>query len=185
MSSRTSAAAAAMSERMAAHREAVRSFLSRLLKDDCLAEDLAQETILRAMRAVSGVRDKSAMRTWLTAIALNQARDHFRAIKRRTPLDGIELAQGAPAAEHPERALLQAEMSACVLDHIARLPARQRDVVLMHQFGGLSSKEAADTLGVSHGNARVLLHRGLNGLKVSMERECSISFAADIPCERR
>jgi RNA polymerase sigma-70 factor (ECF subfamily) len=174
-----------MSERMAARRETVRSFLSRLLKDDALAEDLTQETMLRAIRAVSGVRDEAATGAWLIAIALNQARDHFRAIKRRPPLDGMELAQDAPATEQPERALLQAEMSACILDHIARLPARQRDVVLMHQFGGLSAKEAAASLGISQGNARVLLHRGLNGLKASLERECSVSLAADIPCERR
>lgn len=177
--------AAVAAEQLAAHRQAVRGVLLRLVRDEALAEDLVQEALLRASRAANRMRGEAAPATWLTAIALNCARDHFRAAKRRPTTTGLDDADAVPAADQPELEVMQAEMSGCILGHLARLPERQREAVLMHHFAGLGHREMAGALGVSEGNARVILHRGLAALRASLGRECKLDFGDHIPCERR
>lgn len=177
--------AAAAADELAAHREAVRGFLLRLLKDGGLAEDMVQEALERATRAAASARGDSAPRTWLTAIALNLARDHFRAAKRAPIFTELDSAAHVATLDDPEDDVLRAEMSACILGHIDRLGPAQRDAVLMHHFAGLSHKEIAAAAGISEGNARVLLHRGMAKLKDSLGRECAITLGDAIPCEKR
>lgn len=177
--------AAVAPEELAAHRETVRGVLLRLVRDTALAEDLVQEALLRASRAAAGMRGDAAPSTWLTAIALNCARDHFRAAKRQPVTTTLDAADRVAAPQQPEAEALQAEMSGCILGHLARLPERQREAVLMHHFAGLSHRELAVPLGVSEGNARVILHRGLTALRASLGRDCVLDFTDRIPCERR
>lgn len=177
--------AAVVAEQLAAHRNTVRGVLLRLVRDEALAEDLVQEALLRASRAANRMRGEAAPATWLTAIALNCARDHFRAAKRRPATTALDEAGTVPSADEPELEVMHAEMSGCILEHLARLPARQRDAVLMHHFAGLSHREMAAPLGVGEGNARVILHRGLAALRASLDRECKLDFGDRIPCERR
>jgi RNA polymerase sigma-70 factor (ECF subfamily) len=171
-------------EQIAAHRGTVRGVLLRLVRDSVLADDLVQEALLRATRTVSSMRGEAAPVTWLTAIALNVARDHFRATRRAPQTAELEQAAELPDACDTEGQVMQAEMSACILGHVARLPERQREAVLLHHFGGLGHREIATTLDVSEGNARVILHRGLAALRASLSLECSLNFNDDIPCER-
>lgn len=172
-------------EQFAAHRGTVRGVLLRLVRDPALADDLVQEALLRATRAAATMRGDAAPATWLTAIALNVARDHFRASGRRPPSVGLEHAEGLPAHQDTEDSAMRAEMSSCILGHVARLPERQREAVLLHHFGGLGHREIASSLGISDGNARVILHRGLAALRASLGRECALNFDDAIPCEPR
>ena len=177
--------AADVAELIAAHRDKVRGVLLRLVRDAALADDLVQEALLRATRAAGTMRGEAAPATWLTAIALNVARDHFRAGRRAPRTEDLERAEDVPDGHRPEADILQAEMSACILEFVALLPKRQREAVLMHNFGGLSHREIAAAMGVSEGNARVILHRGLAALKSSLNRECVLDFGDEVPCERR
>lgn len=174
-----------MTEDFAPHRDALRALLTRLLGDSALAEDLAQEALLRAGRAAATRRGEATARTWLFAIALNLARSHFRAAKRAPRLAELDAADSVAAPDDPERDVLQAEMSGCILGHIERLKPAQKDAVLLHHFSGLSHAEIAATLGTSEGNARVLLHRGLAALRASLGTECVLDFGDAVPCERR
>ena len=72
-------AAAADSLQLAAHHAKVRGILLRPVKDRALVDDLLQEALLRATRTSAPVRGAASAETWLTAIALNVARDQFRA----------------------------------------------------------------------------------------------------------
>jgi len=172
-------------EQMAAHRRTVRGVLIRLVRDEALADDLVQEALLRASRAADGMRSEASPATWLTAIALNLARDHFRAVKRRPISTSLDQAEGLPAPGGIESDILQAEMSGCILGHVGRLPERQREAVLLHHFAGLNHREMAGTLGISEGNARVILHRGLAALRGSLASACTLNFKDNVPCERR
>lgn len=176
--------AAVEADQIAAHRGTVRGVLLRQVHDPALADDLVQEALLRATRAAATMRGDAAAVTWLTAIALNVMRDHFRTLKRAPPAALLEQAEEVPASCDTEAEVMRAEMSACILGHVARLPARQRDAVLHHHFGGLGHREIAAALEVSEGNARVILHRGLAALRASLGSECSLNFDDDIPCER-
>ncbi|CAA7619669.1 RNA polymerase sigma factor [Magnetospirillum sp. LM-5] len=178
------AVAAVADECFAAHRATVRGVLVRLLKDEALAEDLTQEALLRATRAGQGWRGEARPATWLTAIALNLARDHWRTQARRPVLAGLDQAEELASDDRVEESLLEAEMSACILSHIARLPERARQAVLAHHFAGLGHAEIAALLECSPANARVILHRGLAALKASLEADCRLDFADPVPCER-
>jgi len=177
--------AAAVADVLAAHRAPVRAILLRLVRDEALAEDLAQEALLRATRAAGSLRGDAAPATWLTAIALNLARDHFRATKRLPQSVPLDRAEELAAPDHPERDILQAEMSECILSHVARLPDRQREAVLLHHFAGLGHGEIAALWEISEGNARVILHRGVAALRASLRRECVLNFSDDLPCESK
>lgn len=156
-----------------------------MVRDESLAEDLTQEALLRATRAAGSMRGEAAPSTWLTAIALNLARDHFRAAGRAPQSASLDQAEAMASDDRPEHTVLQAEMSACILEHISRLPERQREAVLLHHFAGLGHREIATALTVSEGNARIILYRGLSALRASLGDECILDFADDIPCERR
>ncbi len=176
---------AVVHEQLTAHRKTVLGVLVRLVKDEALADDLVQEALLRATRSAAGLRGEASPATWLTAIALNLARDHFRAAKRTPHFASLDEAEDVPAPDRPEADILQAEMSGCILGHVARLTGRPREAVMLRHFAGLSHREMAQTLGVSEANARVILHRGLAALRASLGRECVLDFRDDIPCDRR
>jgi len=169
------------------HYPAVRGFVLRLVGDTALAEDLTQETFIRAQRSSDAYRGEASERSWLCAIALNLVRDHFRAAKRApaTTTDAAVL-EGIPSGEDMEQDLLKAEMSACIGGYLQRLPRAQHDVVALHDMGDLSHAEIAAVLGISTANARVLLHRGRAALRKILEAHCVLSFGDDaIPCEPR
>jgi RNA polymerase sigma-70 factor (ECF subfamily) len=121
-----------------------------LVRDRALAEDLTQETFVRAQRSAEGCRDAARERTWLHSIVLNLVRDHFRALGRHPPpapeSEAFDLPSDAPDAES---AVLEAEMSACLDDLVAQLPVPQREAVLLHDQQGLTHEEVASVLGVS------------------------------------
>ena len=172
-------------EQLAAHRNKARGVLVRLVKDEALADDLVQEALLRGTRSAARLRGDASPATWLTAIALNLARDHFRAAKRTPLFTSLVEAEDVPAPDRPEADILQAAMSGCILGHVARLTGRLREAVMLHHFAGLSHREMAQASGVSEANARVILHRGLAALRASLRRECVLDFRDDIPCDRR
>jgi RNA polymerase sigma-70 factor (ECF subfamily) len=176
---------AAVADILAAHRATVRGVLVHLVRDETLADDLVQEALLRATRTAGSFRGDAAPSTWLTAIALNMARDHFRALKRKPPAEPLELAMEIPDPLQTGTGILRAEMSACILEHVARLEERQREAVLLRYFAGLCHKEIAEALGISEGNARVTLHRGSAALRASLGQECILDFSDGFPCEPR
>lgn len=169
-----------------AHRDAVRRFLVSITGDPTLADDLTQETFLKAERARARYRGDASVKTWLFAIALNLARDHSRAAARRGVATDLEAAEDLPSAElGAELAAMQKEMSTCIGRYVLQLPGRQREAVALHDVGGLDHKQIARHFGISAGNARVLLHRGRAALRRILEENCILSFDDRIPCEPR
>ena len=174
-------------ESMADHRPAVRDFVGGLVRNDALAEDLTQETFVRAQRSESSHRGESSLKTWLIAIALNLVRDHFRAAGRAPKMASNEgVLEGLDSGEDIEHDLLEKEMTECIADHLARLPSPYFEVVAFHDRAGLSHGEIAQALDISQANSRVLLHRGRVALREILESSCVLSFDGDdIPCERQ
>jgi RNA polymerase sigma-70 factor (ECF subfamily) len=170
------------------HRPAVRGFVLRLVRNEALAEDLAQETFLRAQRSASTHRGEASVRSWLCAIALNLVRDHFRSAGRspEASLDAGVLEQVVSSDDDAEEAVLRTEMSACIAEFMARLPSPQYDVLALHDAAGLTHAEIAAQLEISVANSRVVLHRGRAALREILKENCILSFDADgTPCERR
>lgn len=172
---------------LAEHRQAVLSFVMRLVGNAALADDLTQEAFLRATRTGKGHRGEASKRSWLCAIALNLVRDHFRASGRRpdTTSDEEVLRHIRSGDEDAETGVLKKEMADCVAGYLFRLPASQHDVVALHDMAGLSHREIAVQLRISEQNSRVLLHRGRSALREILEENCVLSVGSDaVPCER-
>jgi RNA polymerase sigma-70 factor (ECF subfamily) len=175
------------SDAMTVHRPLVRAFALRHVGDEALADDLTQETFLRAERSRSRYRGEASERSWLCAITLNLIRDHFRAADRvPTTTSAPEALDALRSQEDGEIALLESEMAACVGEFLLQLPPAQHEVLALHELAGLTHPEIADALGITVANSRVLLHRGRAALRAILEQNCNLSFDSEgIPCERK
>ena len=170
------------------HRQAVLSFVMRLVGDAALADDLTQEAFFRATRTRKGHRGEASKRSWLCAIALNVVRDHFRASGRRPDMTSDEevLRHIRSEDEDAETNVLKKEMADCIAEYLFHLPASQHEVVALHDMADLTHGEIAVQLRISEGNSRVLLHRGRAALRQILEKSCVLSIGSDaVPCERR
>jgi RNA polymerase sigma-70 factor (ECF subfamily) len=124
-------------------------FALRLTRDPHVAEDLTQETFLRAWRRRQLLRNPQAARLWLFRITANLWRDQLR--RRQSPV-----AQAGPLAEiaerealSPERKLVEQEDLRQALAALDQLPPRQRDVLYLSACEGLRTHEVAAVLGIS------------------------------------
>lgn len=174
-------------DRLASHRDAVRGFVLRLVRDEAVADDVTQETFFRAQRSSSPYRGTASEKSWLCAIALNLVRDRYRADARGREISTDAAVLEAVASDaDAEQEVLQAEMAACLGEHMLQLPHPQYEVVALHDMGGLTHREIATLLGLSEGHSRVVLHRGRAALREILERSCILSLDGDpVPCERR
>jgi len=120
------------------------------------AEDVVQETWVRAIAGLEGFAWRSALRTWLFGIAIHCAHETLR---RRTP--GFpcedETALRAPASAHPERLDLERA--------IARLPDGYRAILVLHDIVGLTHAEIGDRLGIANGTSKSQLARARRALR--------------------
>lgn len=129
------------------------------LVDPGAADDLTQETYLRALPALAGFEGRSSVRTWLLGIARRTCADHLRTVVRRRRLDARLAAQAlteVPAADPAHR------LSAA--DLLRRLPEERRTAFVLTQVLGLSYAEAADVEGVPVGTIRSRVARARDEL---------------------
>jgi RNA polymerase sigma-70 factor, ECF subfamily len=115
------------------------------LVDPGTADDLAQETYLRAFRGLRDFAGRSSARTWLLAIARNVCADHIRTVQRRRRLEG-RLPSPDPV---PDPAGL-----VTATDLLRGLPDERREAFALTQLLGLSYEEAATACGVAVGTIR-------------------------------
>jgi RNA polymerase sigma-70 factor (ECF subfamily) len=141
----------------------VHGYLISLLGDRSAAEDLTALAFERLYRARSRLDPRrGSPRAWLFSIARNAALDELRQRRRRSSYDlGEDLADDRVGGD----ALEDAERRATVLDALASLPLRERELVLLKFHGQLSNAELARALGISESNAGTRLHRALTRLR--------------------
>ena len=168
----------------AVQREVVRAFILKLVGDPSLADDLVQETLLRAHKSDAAFKGDASRKTWMHVIALNLVRDHFRATARLPKqVSDPETLLALQDDKALEADLLQREMASCIRQYVLRLPDRQRDVVALHDIAGLTHGEVSSALGISQSNSRLLLHRGRAALRLLLEENCLLCFNDPVPCQ--
>lgn len=149
-----------MEELYRAHAPTVLAFLCGMTRDRDRAEDLMQETFVRASRALGGYRGGSPQ-AWLLAIARTTFLDHTR---RRSPAP-TDVRDELPAADPDvvERLTVQTAMS--------QLSEPHRTVLVLRDQIGLPYQEVADTIGRSLGATKVLIHRARRAFRAAYARE--------------
>ena len=101
----------------------------RQVGDRCLADDLTQETLLRAERSIGTWRSEASLRSWMCGIAINVVRDHFRGLRRAPDSASlVAAAEQASPEDGPEQMLLESELATCVDGYVSRLPRLQHHV---------------------------------------------------------
>lgn len=164
------------------YRASIHRYVLRLVRDPALADDLTQETFLRVHQHMEELKDPAALEGWIYRIATNVSYDRLRRREHREPalpLLGPDRGEGAVVVEdgalRPDQLLEQQEMSDCVLDFLAGLPATHRQVMLLHDLQGYTDPEIAQMLGLSLENVKIRLHRARAGLRAALAKGCTFS----------
>ena len=126
----------------------VRSFIFPMVCDPELADDLTQETFLKAVRSISQFQNKSKFSTWLCKIAMNTCRDHFRKNKIKVSTTSLaqldETFEAVSHTETPFHNVMNAEMAQDVQAALIELPVQLRAAVTLVYIHGMSAAEAAE-----------------------------------------
>jgi RNA polymerase sigma-70 factor (ECF subfamily) len=163
-----------------AHRSKIVAALRRLV-DTAEAEDLASETLLRALQAAESFRGEAALGTWLHRIALNLAYDHLRRQGRESDVPG-DADQEIAAPSHADP-LEQRQMSQCVREVLAGLPAAQRQLLVESDVLERTAPEIARDGGITTGNAKIRLHRARRTLQAALAQRCDFHHRdGDVLC---
>lgn len=143
------------------HQEKVRQFMHRATGDVDDTNDLAQEAFIKVYHNLHRFRRQSEFSTWLYRIAANVLSSHFRrrSFRRWVPL-GDRLAE-APAPDPDDGANLRREL----LAQLPRLPARERQVVILRGLQELPVADTARILGTSENVVKVAYHSARKKLK--------------------
>jgi RNA polymerase sigma-70 factor (ECF subfamily) len=147
------------------HHVHVRAFARRFLGDDATAEDLVQETFLALAGAVGRFREDSSLQTFVLSVALNHARRHLRAARRRR-LAAARLAnEPLPAMESPDIGVSRTQLAAVLLRALDALPIDQRAAVVLCDVEDRTSAEAALIVGAPEATVRTRLFHARRKLR--------------------
>lgn len=125
--------------------------------DRDVAEDLAQEALIRLCRDWRKVRKLDAPERWLHRVAINLAHSHYR--RKATERRALSLLRGRPTRLDPTHADIE------TLELLANLPHRQKAAVVLHYYLDLPVREVAQVMEVPEGTAKTLIHRGTRSLQ--------------------
>jgi len=161
--------AAAFEAVVAIHRPRIARLVYRLLGWPADVDDMVQEVFLAALTKCRKFRGESALATWLTVIALNKCRTHRRGLisrwrtLRRASQRPAKLESAADAAAVADDTLAQVRQA------IAKLAARDREVIVLHYLEDRGINEMTELLGIKTNAVEVRLHRARQRLKKLLE----------------
>jgi RNA polymerase sigma-70 factor (ECF subfamily) len=152
-----------------AHHTEIHRFCARITGWSSAADDLSQETFLRAYRAYAALPDTANARAWLFAIAANLCRNHFRSEKRRRLAHaGIQAIPGDSGPAEPERETLFNEGVALIEQAVAALPMKQRLAFVMRKLHDLDYDQVAKSLDCSAESARAHVFQALRKVRQTL-----------------
>jgi RNA polymerase sigma-70 factor (ECF subfamily) len=163
------AAREAFGQLVARYEKPLFNFILRTVRSRALAEEMFQETFLRAYRALPQFQPTAqgaSVRAWLYRIAVNLCRDEVRSSRYQTQAaysDEVS-AKVASEAPSPEQRAQAQQRAALVRAALAELTETQREVLVLFQYQGLSYPEIAETLGVPLGTVKSRMHAALLAL---------------------
>jgi RNA polymerase sigma-70 factor (ECF subfamily) len=148
-----------------------------ILRNDAEAEDVVQETYVRAFTRLEDFRGESGLSTWLSRIAINEALGRLR--RQRVDLSSLpqrrleaEIIQFPLASsDDPEKSMAQREIQQVVERAIDELPEAFRLVFMTRVVEGMNVEETADILGLKPETVKTRLHRARTMLRDNVERK--------------
>jgi RNA polymerase sigma-70 factor, ECF subfamily len=156
------------------YHDVVRGFVGATVRNPWIADDLTQETFVKAYNGLRCLEDMSKVKSWLMRIAHNVCLDYFKSVSRNK-CDSIEIfeevfsAKNLPVGKQLERN----EMSCCVQEKMLLLPRSYRIILILFDIVGLTHCEISEVLGIKEGNVKVRLHRARIKMKDILNEHCT------------
>jgi RNA polymerase sigma-70 factor (ECF subfamily) len=160
----------------------IERLIGRMVRDSDLVEDIAQETFIRAYRALAQFRGEAQFYTWLYRIAVNTAKKALVDLKRDPLVSESSLRGGGEdedetsaveneltTAETPETILAAKEIAAAVSSAMEALPEDLRQAVTLREIEGLSYEEIADAMNCPIGTVRSRIFRARDAISAKVK----------------
>jgi RNA polymerase sigma-70 factor (ECF subfamily) len=164
---------------LARYRRPIIHFMYRMVHNESVAEELAQEVFLRVYRSRESYRAEAKFSTWLYRIATNLGVNHARDTRHERAastvyLDetdeetgtSVDVADSTPGVEEK---ILRRERMAAIKQHVMALPERQQMAVLMHKYEGMDYKQIGEVLKLSESATKSLLFRAYQTLREKLK----------------
>ena len=142
--------------------------LSRFVRDASEVEDVAQETFIKAYRALPSFRGDSAFYTWLYRIGINTAKNYLVSLGRRAPTvtgvdseeaEGIEEGDQLRDLNTPENQMMTRQLAETVNHALQELPEELRTAITLREIDGMSYEEIAQIMNCPIGTVRSRIFR--------------------------
>ncbi|AEU38503.1 RNA polymerase sigma factor [Granulicella mallensis] len=164
---------------LAKYRKPIIHFMFRMVHNQAVAEELAQEVFLRIYRSRETYRAEARFSTWLYRIATNLGVNHARDTRHERSASTIyldetdaetgttpDVADSTPSAEAN---MLRRERMNAIRQHVLALPERQQHAVLMHKYEGMDYKQIGEVLKLSESATKSLLFRAYQTLREKLK----------------
>ena len=152
------------------YHHAIFNYVLRMVGDRDRAEDITQDTFVKAYRKLDTLTDEISTRSWLYRIATNTAIDEIR--RRRffftTPTPGIDRPDGEPG---PEARAMAATLDGSIQRALLRLRPNQRQCLVLSDIEDMSGEQIAEIMGMSYGAVRTLLCRARGEMRRHLAAE--------------
>ncbi|MBS7458608.1 RNA polymerase sigma factor RpoE [Coralloluteibacterium stylophorae] len=163
------------------------ALVGRYVHDWSEAQDVAQDTFIRAYRALGNFRGDSQFYTWLYKIAVNTAKNHLVSSNRRPPAEDIDAGDAVNfesgdrlrVTDTPEHELQRQEIERVVADTVAALPDELREAINLREVDGLSYEEIAQAMGCPIGTVRSRIFRAREAIDARLRPLVDGGIGAD------
>ena len=143
------------------------NLIGRFVSDQAECQDIAQDSFIKAYRAIDNFRGDSQFYTWLYRIAANTAKNHLASRTRKSPGYAIDVddaehyegESGLKEYDNPENLLLTNEIKATIFDAIEKLPEDLKSAITLRELDGLSYEEIAEVMDCPIGTVRSRIFR--------------------------
>ena len=156
-------------KRIAEHTGYLMRYARSRVRDEHLAEEAVQETLLAALESLDGFDGRATLRTWLTGILVHKIHDGFRRDARKGEMPSSEPEEPIEWLT-PDHALHVKRLCGEFADAVAKLPPRQKEALTMRAVDEADTDRMCRKLGVTRSNLWVLLHRARATLRDDLER---------------
>lgn len=154
----------------------IAALISRYIRDWSEVQDVAQDTFIRAYRAIKNFRGDAQFSTWLHTIAVNTAKNHLAANNRRPPGEDIDVEDAEQFesglrlrdTDTPERELMRQQLEQTVVAAVEALPQDLREAITLREVEGMSYEDIAERMGCPIGTVRSRIFRAREAIDARM-----------------
>lgn len=150
----------------------IQGFFAKRVNDTSVAEDLRQEVFLKIHASLDQLKETHKLRPWIFTIARNVLHDYYKTRGKDLNDQEIEF-------QNSDDPKFETDIRSCLVPMIENLPEKYRNALLFSEIQGMSQKDLAENLGLSHSAARSRVQRGRELLKASFIECCDYRLGTD------